>query len=416
MSSHAPSTASAESANGLAVFAAADLLATLSELLARLRRSPVVMHGGDLDTAVAWSAGHVPPTVLLVDIDAHPQPLAALARLSEQLGPGCHVVALGRRHDVDLYRRLLQVGAFDYLVAPLQLDLLAQTLQRADQNQPLTEAQSRMGRTVAVVGAGGGLGTSTLVAALGQWLAGPRQLPTVLVDFDRQKADLPLLLGLAPEPGLEHLLAVPEVDPRLLQRTLRPVGQGEAGSRLHLLAERGGAPAAVVPERVLGLGAALCERFTLSLWDLPSHRPMGSDEVLTHADVRVLLTELSVQGARSTQRLLAGLGDESGGQRLLLVSSGAHGESAVLSAEQMAEFIGRPIDLHMPHAGPALSASLMQGALAAPAAPAYAAAVARLGALLTGQPTTAAAAPPSLLGQVGRWLGLGRPRSAGQPA
>lgn len=416
MSSNAPSPQAGEAATGPAIFAAADLLAPLGDLLTRLRRTPLVMQAGGLDAAAAWCAGPLLPAVLLVDIDAHPQPLAALSQLSDQLGPGCRLIALGRRHDVDLYRRLLQAGALDYLVAPLQLDLLAQTLQRADQNQPLTEAQSRMGRTVAVVGAAGGLGTSTLVAALGQWLAGPRQLPTVLVDFDRQKADLPLLLGLAPEPGLEHLLAVPEVDPRLLQRTLRPVGQGEASSRLHLLAERGGAPAAAVPERVLGLGAALCQRFTLSLWDLPSHRPVGSDEVLTHADVRVLLTELSVQGARSTQRLLAGLGDESGGQRLLLVSSAAHGESALLSAEQMAEFIGRPIDLHLPHAGPALSASLMQGALAAPAAPAYAAAVARLGALLTGQPTTAAAVPPSLLGQVGRWLGLGRPRSAGQPA
>lgn len=411
MSDASSPTRSDTSSARLAVFAAAAELASIDDLLQRLRLGARVSQAGGPAEAIAWCNANGAAEVVLVDIGNHPHPLTALMELAAQAGPSCRIVALGERQDVDFYRQLLQAGIFDYLLKPLRMDLLAETLARADHDQPLGHAgAARAGRTVACVGSAGGLGTSTLVAALGQWLAQQRLTPTVLVDFDRRKGDLPLLLGLEADAGLAHVLEAPAIDPRLLQRTLMSSRHDGVASlqRLQLLAQRPAPETALDPERVLELGGALCQLFSLSLWDLPSHRPSGSDEVLAHADVRIVLTELSVQGARNTHRLLTEIGDESAGQRLLLLSSGArqHARPALESA-QFEDFVGRAIDLHLPQAGPALAGSLLAGALDSAAAPVYAQAIEQLGHSLLGQP---AAAPQAggLAQRLGRWWAQAR--------
>jgi pilus assembly protein CpaE len=408
MSAASPHSRSGTSTTGLVVFAGAAHVGAIGDLLQRLRYPDAVLQTGGPSEAMAWCAAHSAVEVLLVDIDGDAHPLASLLKLAAQTGPCCRIIALGTRQDVDFYRQLLQAGIFDYLLTPLRLDLLAETLTRADADQRLDQAGgARAGRTVACVGTAGGLGNSTLVAALGQWLALHRQTPTVLVDFDRRKADLPLLLGLQADAGLAHLLEAPSIDPRLLQRSL-VAGNATAGnataSRLQLLAQRPAAETALDPERVLELGGALSQLFSLSLWDLPAHRPNGSDEVLAHAEYRIVLTELGVQAARSTQRLLAEIGDESAGQRLLLLTSPLRQSGRpMFEPAQFEDFVGRAIDLQLPHAGNALSSSLLSGPVNTTGAPAYAAAIEQLGHLLLGQPTSSAAAS-SLTARIGRWL------------
>lgn len=397
MSDHPSSVAVA-----LAAFSAATDLPALRDQLSRLQRPADVLQAGGIAAAAQWCATRGSAQVLLVDIADQPHPLQSLQELAAQCGPSCRIVALGVQDDVNLFRQLLAAGIFDYLLKPLRLDLLADTLARAEEDRPLGQGgAARAGRTVAVVGCAGGLGCSSLVTALGQWLARSQHAPTVLVDFDRRKADLALLLGMEADSGLAHLLEAPAIDPRLLQRTLLDADAGRQASRLQLLAQRPGAETALPTERVLELGGALCQLFSLSLWDLPSHRPAGSDEVLMHAEVRIVLTELSVQGARHTQRLLAEIGDESAGQQLLLVASGArHSGPPVLDAAQFAAFVGRGIDAQLPHAGQALAASLLQGGLEPQAAADYAHAVAGIGRRILNLP--APAAPASTAGLVQR--------------
>lgn len=404
-------------AQGPAVFAAQADLAVIGEQLARLQRPAVALQAGGPAAAAAWCAAHALPGVLLVDIAGEPHPIAALLELAALTGPACRIVALGDRQDVDLYRQLLQAGIFDYLIKPPRLDLLADTLARADDDAPLGQGgTARAGRSAAIVGVAGGVGVSTLTASLGLWLAHSRQTPTVLVDFDRRKGDLPLLLGLEADAGLASLLSAPDIDPRLLERTLLAAGQVQAPSqaqpsaRLQLLAQRPGLETPFDPERALEIGGALCQWFSLSLWDLPSHRPAGADEVLAHADIRVVLTELTVQGARNTHRLLAELGEGGANQRLVLVASEARqAQGAALTPAQFEEFVGRALDQHLPHAGQALAASLLKGPLAPQAAPAYAQAVAQLGARILGLPSAVPAANDGPLQRLRAWLNRSAP-------
>lgn len=193
-----------------AVFCREGDLKQFTDVFARLGRSCTAAQKGGIDEAQAWLTQHDAPGLLIVDISASPFPVPALADLAALAGPGCRIVAVGAEENVELYRSLLSAGAFDYLVSPVADALVVELLNRADSDRWLgmPDASSvRVGQTIAVTGAAGGAGTSTVAALLGRWIAEAAKYPTLLVDFDRRKGDLALLLGLKADNGLAGILS-----------------------------------------------------------------------------------------------------------------------------------------------------------------------------------------------------------------
>lgn len=352
-----------------------------SEQLVRLGQDASQASAGGIAAAIAWSRDNPPPQVLIVDIDGDAMPLQSLAELGEVCDPACHIVVIGSKQDVDLYRTLLHSGVFDYLIKPVPLDLLAATLGRARAGNA-TSHGARSGRTIAISGASGGCGVSSVAAGLAQILSQDRHMATAVVDFDRNNGDQSLLLGYEGDAGLAGALSSGEIDSRLLQRAM-----GQINERLHLLAQ---APTLrpeqnFSAEHLLFLGANLCHMFNQVIWDLPAGRPHGSLDVLAHSQTRILLTDLTVQDARNLHRLLREIGDESDGQHLLLVANAARGNhGGVVERSQFEDFIERRIDLQLPYAGPSLAGSLLAGSLNLAAAPALQLALQDLADLATG--------------------------------
>jgi pilus assembly protein CpaE len=377
--------------------------------LARLGSSPTQARSGGLTAAIAWCRVNLAPEILLVDLDGDALPLQSLAELSEVCDPNCQIIALGSQQDVDLYRSLLHGGIFDYLLKPVSLDLLASTLNRARHHGHSEPQGMRSGRTIAVSAAAGGCGTSSVVCGLGLLLSQRRHTATAIVDFDRSNGDQSLLLGYDGEAGLAGALASSELDTRLLQRAMGSINQ-----RLQLLAQNPvlSPPAALDPQHLLHLGGNLCQLFNQVIWDLPASLPPGSLEVLAHAQTRILLTELSVQHARNLHRLLREIGDESAGQQLLVVANAVRGDAtAVIERHQFEDFIERPIDLLLPHAGNSLASSLLKGPLQLDAAPAFRDTLLELADLATGHsPKPALSASGNLLTRLRK--ALNRQRSA----
>lgn len=400
MSDFRPSSTSDDdlSAIGTAVFAIDTAQAgEFAAMLERLGQDDAKVMPGGCAAAIQWCSDHS-AEVLIVDLDGETAPLKAIAELAPHCDPTCSIIAMGSRADINLYRALLHSGVVDYLQKPVQLDLLANTLERARNEDHADFA--RFGRSIAVTACAGGLGTSTVAAGLAQLLSTERHIPVAMVDFDRHKGDQGLLLGVSGDAGLGAALASREIDLHLLQRAMIGVNP-----RLKLLAQE---PALteheVDPDHLLALGATLCQLFNQVVWDLPAGWPMGVLEVLRHTEVRVLLTELTVQGARSTQRLLTEIGDESDGQQLLLVHNPSHGEQPGIPQAQFEEYVGRRINLTLPHAGGALGESLLHGPMRLERAPAL-----RQGLLdlvdLTGGRKPQRTASLGLLGKLKRVIG-----------
>lgn len=362
---------------------------------------------GGIAAAIQWTRTHPVPALLLVDLDGEALPLQAINELNQSCDPACQIIALGSRQDVNLYRTLLHHGLFDYLIKPVPLDQLADTLTRAAGSEQ--EMPARTGRTIAVTGAAGGSGTSTVVSGLARLLSEQRHTHCAVVDFDRGNGDQALLLGYEGEAGLAAVLGSEEIDTRFLQRSM-----GQINERLFLLAQEAQlhAQPELSIEQLLNLGGNLCHMFNQVLWDLPAGRPQGALEVLANAQTRIILTELNVQDARNTLRLLREIGDESSGQQLLLVANPSRQPQAgIVERRQFEDFVGRPFDLVLPHAGNALSQSLLRGPLRLDSTPGFQVALLELADLACGrQPDKRGTAPLSIINRLKH--ALGRSRSA----
>lgn len=376
----------------LMVFASPKNSTHVGAQVTRLLKQPPDIRDSGMSGALDWCRQNR-AEILIIDIDGHPTPQQAVKELLSYCDPSCHLIAVGSQHDINLYRGLSQLGVVDYLTLPVPLDLLANALERARTGLP-QEAPGHGGRTVAITGAVGGVGCSTLVASLAQLIANQRRVATSVVDFDQQKSDQLLYLGHNSCASLSSVIATSKIDQRLLQRSL-----GRVNDRLSVIAQGEDAVTPVEPHQVLEFGAALCQLANLVLWDIPSSRTGSSLEVLQAAQIRILVTEYSVNAARQTRELLQTIGDESDGQRLFVVANYAHAEQPVVSPVAFEEFIGRKVDIELPNAGRKPAESLLHGALSG--TDALLPALNALADQLTGQASQASQAS-------GRWQALMR--------
>src|SRR5258707_7470331 len=147
----------------------------------RLAKAHLIVQMGGIDAAVEHYHGQVTPNLLIVETKLHgAEALAELDRLAEACDPSTKVVVVGRSNDVELYRELMRRGASEYLVArlsPLQLIEVISGLY-------LDPGAAPIGRVVAVVGARGGVGSSTLSHNIGWCIAEELNINTTIIDLD----------------------------------------------------------------------------------------------------------------------------------------------------------------------------------------------------------------------------------------
>lgn len=142
----------------------------------RLARAETHIARGGLDSAVARAhAAEIDLFVLDTNLDGAPM-LAALDRL-RAAAPNACVVMLGAVNDITLLRELAARGVSDYIVPPAKADDVARSLCALFAD--VTPAQ-----VIAVIGARGGVGASTVARNIAWSIAERQQRKTTLVDFD----------------------------------------------------------------------------------------------------------------------------------------------------------------------------------------------------------------------------------------
>ena len=209
----------------------APTMALVAEALrARGGRAADIIDGG-IDAAAAQIGATPSPELVLVDIDASTDLAASIEALANVCAPQTHVIALGSINDIRLFRELIDAGIADYLVKPIDPAALAAAIDRA-----LSAQRGCGARTVALIGARGGVGTTALALSAGWVLA--RQQRVVLIDLDLHFGAMALALDTVPGVGLRDLLANPDrVDATLIDAALiRLKGKPAASAGLMLLA------------------------------------------------------------------------------------------------------------------------------------------------------------------------------------
>lgn len=170
--------------------------------------------------AAALQGRTVQSNVLLVEFQHDVGQMLSLIRdIAANCGEQTRAIVLGSVNDAVLYRDLISQGVSDYLVKPVS----AETLIGAIGNLLMASVEKH-GRSIAFIGAKGGVGTSTIVQNVGWFLANNNGSPTAILDANFGYGSIALLFNSNPVVTLADLSEQDgDVDDLVVQKLRVPV-------------------------------------------------------------------------------------------------------------------------------------------------------------------------------------------------
>lgn len=265
----------------------------------RLSKAHVTVQMGGVEAAVAFYRNASTPNLIVIEsLLDRKEMLSDLERLAEVCDPGTKVIAIGHVNDVLLYRELLRRGVSEYVVAPMTVPQMIESIASV-YDDPDTEP---VGQVIAFVGAKGGAGSSTVCHNTAFAIANALESDVVIADLDLPFGTAGLDFNQDPLQGIADALATPErLDEVLLDRLL-----SRCSDHLSLFA----APTALDRPYDVDMGA--CETVLDVVranvpWvtvDVPHLWTGWAKEVVLKADHVVLTTMPDLASLRNTKNLV----------------------------------------------------------------------------------------------------------------
>ena len=258
-----------------------------------------VQMGGGIAAVEAFRQAPT-PNVIIIEIQGQKsRPIECLDSLAEVCDPGTKVIVIGHVNDVTLYRQFIQRGVSEYLMAPVQqLDLIA-----AISDLFTAPGAKPVGRTIAVYGARGGVGSSTLAHNLAWAVASEHRMATVIADMSIAFGTASLNYNQDPPQGIAEAVFAPErLDSALLERLL-----SKCSDSLSLLS----APATL--DRTVDLTESAFDQLIELLraavpcivLDVPHGWSAWTKRTLIAADEILVVAQPDLASLRNTKNLLA---------------------------------------------------------------------------------------------------------------
>ena len=184
----------------------------------RLIKAHLKIQMGGAPAAVEAYSTSPTPNVVVIESDGNGEDiLDSLDALAEVCDSGTRVVVVGRLNDIVFYRELVRRGVSDYLIAPIgTLDVVRSIcgLFSAPDAKPV-------GRIIAVVGAKGGVGASTISHNIAWAVARDLALDTVVTDLDLGFGTAGLDYNQDPPQGIADAVFSPDrIDTAFIDRLL----------------------------------------------------------------------------------------------------------------------------------------------------------------------------------------------------
>ncbi|HEY8565119.1 MAG TPA: AAA family ATPase [Beijerinckiaceae bacterium] len=256
-----------------------------------------VQMGGPAAAVEAFRNAPTPNVIILESHGERSSLLGPLDTLAEFCDPGTRVLAVGHVNDVVLYRELMRRGVSDYLIAPVAvLDVVASISELF-----AAPGADPVGRTIAVVGAKGGVGASTVAHNLAWAVSTSLKTSTVIADLDIAFGTAGLDFNQDPPQGIAEAIFAPDrLDANLVDRLL-----SKCSDHLSLLA----APALLdrtvdLPETAVdGLVDILRASVTTIILDMPHVWTAWARRTLVGADQIVIVAAPELASLRNTKNL-----------------------------------------------------------------------------------------------------------------
>ncbi len=289
------------------------------------------------------------PDIGLVAMDADSaKAIALVAEVSAQT-PECSLLVSSGSTDGRLILESMRAGAKEFLTEPLKEEDLATALQRVKRQQVGAAQQSSGGcKVIAVGGATGGVGTSSIAVNLACALAADDGHSVVLIDLDLALGDADVFLDTIPEYTLADVAQnISRLDLTLLKKSLTRHTSG-----VHLLPRPVQLEDAqlITPDslqRVIGL---LKTSFSHIVFDMSKSFGPLDMEAIRLADDVLMVTQLDLPCLRNVVRLMMTFDDDADlRDKVRIVVNRGGQDSGQISLKKAQETINRDIYWQVPN-------------------------------------------------------------------
>jgi pilus assembly protein CpaE len=264
----------------------------------RLVKAHLTVKMGGMDAAVETYSTVPTPNVIILETEGGRDILEGLDQLATVCDPGTRVVVIGSTSDVAPYRELLRRGVNDYVMGPVQtLDVVRSICSLFSASDAIT-----VGRIIAVVGAKGGVGASTVAHNVAWTIARDLALDSVVIDLDLAFGTAGLDFNKDPVQGIANaVFSSDRPDTALIERLM-----AKCTDRLNLLA----APATL--ERVYDFGEqafdAIFDTLRMTtpciVLDVPHQWSGWTRRALVGADDILIVAEPDLANLRNAKNML----------------------------------------------------------------------------------------------------------------
>jgi pilus assembly protein CpaE len=183
----------------------------------RLGKAHLKIQMGGITAAIEAYRAAPTPNVIILETDTRTDILAGLDQLASVCDAGTRVIVIGRVNDVTLYRELVRRGVSDYVIAPVTPITIVASICGLFS---APEARA-VGRIIAVVGAKGGVGASTIAHNVAWAIARDLALDAVVADLDLAFGTAGLDYNQDPPQGIADAVFSPDrIDTAFIDRLL----------------------------------------------------------------------------------------------------------------------------------------------------------------------------------------------------
>jgi pilus assembly protein CpaE len=303
----------------------------------------------------------VAPDLCLVNLDSDPVQGIELISVHCLANPDTVILPASTSADGALILKSIRAGAREFLALPAEASELVDTIGRLFRGRENSSVAAVKGpQIIALTGAAGGVGSTSLAVNLATSLAAARENETILLDFDLMFGSVDACLDIIPDHTLYNVIQnLDRLDLTLLKRSMTRHATG-----LYVLPHPVALEdaAKIEPETLKRLLGLLKAAFPTIVIDTSKALQSSDFVAFEMADTILVVVVLDLNCLRNTARLLNLFRQFDGmAERVKLVVNRAGAADSEISLKKAEETLKLPISWQIPHASKPFQSSRIRG-------------------------------------------------------
>ncbi|MDR1168440.1 MAG: AAA family ATPase [Heliobacteriaceae bacterium] len=294
--------------------------------------------------------------LVIIDISEHTDGALDFISLITSDFPGCRVIAMSEKPDVDLVIQVMRMGEFVSL--PLIKNEFFTSLSKSYEELTQKNKKKSKCRIVTVFSNKGGVGKTSAAVNLALELAKAAKEKVALVDLNFQLGDVTTFMDLKPSFNISYMLKNPD---RINEEFLLSAMERYKDTSLYILADPPYFKQAedISPKQISLLFNVLKDTFSYVVVDTSAGFDTKAAAVLENSDMTLLLSIVNLPALRNCQRCLD-LFDNLGYSNVQVVIN-RYMENDEISAADVEELLNKNIYWKIPNNYFAMMSSINKG-------------------------------------------------------